>query len=297
MFTVFDLETTGFSGSTDDVVQFSYVKFDARNQMYDAGCLYFYYEGMSWSEEAEAVHHISQDFLIQFKDQFRENCIKMWTILSGANVVGHNCQSFDCPFAKTWLARMGLLNLTFGMINDTMKAFRPVTHRDKVKLTKLSEMHGLTPEAINNAANMWFGVEDEMVAHNATYDTTATALLTLIALNKGYMTFDPVHIESFVETDTSLIEDVPITDVDFTLVEADGNERTYTFNGHHNGNSIEFPVKLSYVSHNRYESGPYRLDIIGKADVLTVSVLDTQLISDKDFNVIDYTAKLVKGGS
>lgn len=297
MFTVFDLETTGFSGSTDDVVQFSYIRFDNFNQAYDAGCLYFYYEGMSWSEEAAEAHGLTQDFLRQFADDFRKNCIKMWTILSGSNVCGHNAKSFDCPFAKAWLARMGLMNLTFGIINDTMRAFRSVTHRDKIKLIKLSEMNKLTPDVINNAARLWFNTEDNMSAHNATYDTTATAMLTLIAINKGYMTFDPVDMSSFVEADTSLLEDMPVTDVDFTLVEADGTERIYTFNGHHDGNAIEFPVKLSYVAHNRYEAGPYGLHLNGKTDILFIDVLGTQISSDKDFSILDYTKKLVKGGS
>lgn len=298
MFTVFDLETTGFSGATDDVIQFSYIRFDTLNQAYDSGCLYFYYEGMSWSEEAEAVHHISQDFLRQYEDQFQENCIKMWTILSGSNVSGHNCIGFDCPFVKTWLARQGLINLTFGIINDTMKAFRPVTRSSKVKLTKLSEMCGLTPDVINNAASMWFGTTDVLGAHNATYDTTATAMLTLIAINKGYMTFDPVNaVAELVETNMSLLEDTPVTSVDFKLIDSDGTERIHTFNGHHDGDAIEFPVVLSYVQHNRFESGCYRLDIGGNGDVLTVEVLGTQLVSGKDFDIIDYTTKIVKGGS
>lgn len=297
MFTVFDLETTGFSGSTDDVVQFSYVRFDNMNQAYEAGCLYFFYDGMSWSDSAYDVHGLSQEFLSQYKDDFKKNCLKMWTILSGANVVGHNAKSFDCPFAKAWLARMGLMNLTFGIINDTMRAFKPVTHRDKVKLTKLAEMNNLTPEVINSAANMWFDSEESLSAHNATYDTTATAMLALIALSKGYMTFEPAGVAALVEADTSLFDDIPITDVDFVLVDPDGMERIYTFNGHHDGNSVEFPTKLSYVSHNRYESGAYCLKVDGKEDVLYIDMLGTQLVSGKDFDVLDYTKKLVKGGS
>lgn len=297
MFTVFDLETTGFSGSTDDVIQFSYIRFDNLNQAYDAGCLYFYYDGMSWSEDAYEVHHISQDFLRQYRDDFKKNCLKMWTILAGANVVGHNVKGFDCPFAKAWLARMGLMNLTYGIINDTMQAFKPVTHRDKVKLVKLSEMNGLTPDVINNAASMWFGTTDEMRAHNATYDTTATAMLTLIALNKGYMSFEPTSIAALVETDTNLLVDIPITDVDFTLVDPDGTERVYTFNGHHDGNAVQFPVKLKYISHNRFEGGVYCLKVDNTGDILTVDMLGTQLVSGKDFDILDYVNKLVKGGS
>jgi len=281
----------------DDVVQFSYVSFDASNQMYDAGCLYFYYEGMSWSESAEEVHHISRDFLKQYADDFKANCIRMWTVLSGANVVGHNSKTFDCPFVTSWLARMGLMGLKFGSINDTMRAFRPAIHHDKIKLTKLLEMYGLTPEVIRNAANMWFGDVTNIGPHDATYDTTATALLTLIALSKGYMSFDAARIERSVEADVSLLYDTPITNVDFTLIEPDGSERVHTYCGHSDGNTIEFPFKLKYVAHNRYEANVYTLKINGNNDEFSMTVLGTTTVFGKNFDLIEYTKKLTKGGS
>lgn len=296
MFTVFDLETTGFSGASDDVVQFSYLRFDDKNMVYDAGCLYFYYEGMSWSEDAENVHHISQEFLKQYEDDFDKNCIKMWTILSGANVVGHNAKGFDCPFAKTWLGRMGLSDLTFGIINDTMLAFRPMTHTSKVKLTKLSAMNSLTPEVIRRSANVWFNESGELNAHNATYDTAATALLTLIALNKGYMSFEAVDTTSHADVDVALLDDLPVANVDFTLIEADGSERVHTLGGHKEGSTIEFPIKLTYVSHNHYEQWPYAVFIGSSNDRLVVNMLGTELTSGVDFDLIDYTKKL-SGGS
>lgn len=201
MFTVYDLETTGFSSASDDVIQFAYATFDDNNQFIKADTLYFFYEGMSWSESAYEVHQIPLEFLAQYKDQFEENVIKMFTVLSGANVSGHNCMSFDCPFAVTWLKRQGLPQLQFGIIQDTMNAFRPFMGGHKAKLAKLAERVGVTPNVVQSCMNMWFPNEDDRRAHNAAYDVTLTALITLRGLAKGYMNFTTVpNIDSVVDS-------------------------------------------------------------------------------------------------
>lgn len=297
MFVVFDLETTGFSGSYDDIIEFSYIKFDTNLSVIDAGTLFFYYEGMSWSEDAYAVHGIPQEFLKQFEGDFRKNVIRMWTILSGSNVCGHNAKQFDCPFSKTWLARQGLDGLQFGIINDTMTAFRPMTHTSKVKLTKLSEMNGLTPDVIRNAAKIWFGDNGvESRAHNASYDTAATALLTLTALRKGYMSFESTANISYSDLDVNdLMDTTPPTMVEFMLKEDDGSVRPYTFGGHRAGNSIVFPGEFTYVRSGTYACGPYTL-ITDNPNKLLITIGVSDVVSGKDFDILDYTTKLVKGG-
>ena len=143
MFVVFDLETTGLSSMQNDIIQFSYIMFDSNNMFVRADNLYFYYEGMSWNQEvADISHGISLDFLKTQADKFKENVIKMYTVLNHANVCGHNSNSFDCPFVKNWLKRMGLSDFEFGIQQDTMLAFRPYTKRARIKLTKLAAMWG-----------------------------------------------------------------------------------------------------------------------------------------------------------
>ena len=76
MFVVFDLETTGLSSMQNDIIQFSYIMFDSNNMFVRADNLYFYYEGMSWSQEvADISHGISLDFLKTQADKFKENVI------------------------------------------------------------------------------------------------------------------------------------------------------------------------------------------------------------------------------
>ena len=223
-FVVFDLETTGFSSMTCDVVQFAYCEFDANMQLVKAENLYFYYEGMSWSQEAaDASHHLTLDYLRKYKDDFRANVLKMYSILNRSNVCGHNSNNFDCPFAKNWLARMGLTDFEFGIKQDTMIGLRPLHKRPRIKLTKLADMCDLSDKTIRYVANMWFGSENIRGPHDAAYDVTMTALLTMKGLRDGYMSFDfnDAHVVEVTEDSLDFVDsetaekDVPVALVIF----------------------------------------------------------------------------------
>ena len=193
MFVVFDLETTGLSSMQNDIIQFSYIMFDSNNMFVRADNLYFYYEGMSWNQEvADISHGISLDFLKTQADKFKENVIKMYTVLNHANVCGHNSNSFDCPFVKNWLKRMGLSDFEFGIQQDTMLAFRPYTKRARIKLTKLAAMFGLSDAEIDYATKLWFGITESTQSHDARFDTAMTALLTIGGINKKLISFDRI---------------------------------------------------------------------------------------------------------
>ena len=200
MFVVFDLETTGLSSMQNDIIQFSYIMFDSNNMFVRADNLYFYYEGMSWSQEvADISHGISLDFLKTQADKFKENVIKMYTVLNHANVCGHNSNSFDCPFVKNWLKRMGLSDFEFGIQQDTMLAFRPYTKRARIKLTKLAAMCGLSDAEIDYATKLWFGITESTQSHDARFDTAMTALLTIGGINKKLISFDRIVAPSINE--------------------------------------------------------------------------------------------------
>lgn len=205
MFVVYDLETTGLSDFQDDIIQFAYIMFDDNLMVVKSEVLYFYYEGIHWNQKVcDEVHHITLDFLKQHKDKFRENCIKMWTVLSGNIVVGHNNKGFDDPFAANWLARQGLPGLTFGGSFDTMADLKAFHKRNRIKLTVLGDMCGFTVNAVQYAEGIFFG-KDLVVAsaHNAIYDVTLTALITMFALRNGYFNFNakqvPVSVAEAVD--------------------------------------------------------------------------------------------------
>ena len=211
MFIVFDLETTGLSSMKDDIVQFSYIMFDSNNMFVKSETLYFYYEGMSWNQEvADKTHQISLEFLKTQADKFKENVIKLYSVLNRANAIGHNSISFDFPFVKNWLKRQGLVDFEFGVQQDTMVAFRPITKRARIKLTVLGEMFGITSEQINYASKLWFGTDETVSAHDARYDVALTALLTLGGLSKKLITFETITIQSAdlsVDVDTINMDD------------------------------------------------------------------------------------------
>lgn len=179
MYVVYDLETTGFSSSTCEVIQMAYVKFDDDGKALDSDSLYFYHEGMHWSQEAaDASHHLSLDFLKQYKDDFRKNLIKAWTVLSGQKLVGYNNRKFDDPFISNWFQRMGLPALQEQECIDCMADMSSLYHTSRIKLTKACDMMGLTPDAILERAKQLFPREAaKLTAHNAAYDVAATSML------------------------------------------------------------------------------------------------------------------------
>lgn len=200
MFVVFDLETTGFNAKTDDIIQFAYIAFDNSVKVH-SDILYFYYEGMSWSEEAYEVHHISKEFLEQHKNDFQKNLIRMFTVLGGSDCCGFNNTTFDCPFVQTWLARMGIPGLQFRSVQDIMLAYRPITHRPKISLVNLTELMSVSRETVQKMAQVWFGDVAGTEAHDASYDTAITAYLTILGINKGLVNFDDVPSTKEVEYD------------------------------------------------------------------------------------------------
>lgn len=202
MYVVYDLETTGLSELYDDIVQFAYAAFDDNSMLVKAETLYFYYKGMRWNQEvADKTHKLSLDFLKTHEDKFRENIVKMWTILSGNVVVGHNNRNFDDIFASQWLARHKMPGLTFQASYDTMADLRSWHKRSRIKLTAFGDMIGFTPQMVRDTAKIWFGVQDAN-AHNAAYDVVLTALITNSALRRGYFNFTNLNIS----TDTTVDE-------------------------------------------------------------------------------------------
>ena len=191
MVVVFDLETTGFSTLNDDIVEFSYISFEDDGTFLRSERMYMYHLGMVMPESAYNVHHISLDFLKQFEDQFTQNIVKMYSILNGNTVCGFNSDKFDCPFASNWLMRMGVSELQFERTIDIMKVYRPVTHQAQIKLTKLSDKMDVTPDVINFFMNIWFPDQGASHAHEASYDTVATAILFQKALKSGLIQLGP----------------------------------------------------------------------------------------------------------
>lgn len=274
MFVCFDIESTGLSTTSCDIIQFAYCLFDNNNQFVRAENLYFYYDGMSWSQEAaDASHQLSLEFLRQYKDDFEKNLLKMYALLNRCNVIGHNSDGFDCPFVKNWLSRMGLDDFQFGIQQDTMKAFKPITKKARIKLTKLTEMMGISKQSVNYFASLWFGNDHIRGPHDAAYDVTATAMLTLMGIGKNLINFNPIMVapvtseDEFLSLDDEYMADSkPIDPNGFILNLSDDGETWYKYWLNHDRDVYrELEVltgddELVYVTSNPYVNVPLLLD-------------------------------------
>lgn len=185
LYTIFDVETTGFSGTADSVCQFAAITvnqnfFPVRTHNY-----YFYKEGMPWSDSAEAVHGLSRDFLKQYESEYNDNLIRMYTVLQHGNLAGHNCKGFDIPFVSQFLRREGLPELVVADCLDTMILWRP-EFKKRMKLVDLPGALGITEEQVLNTAKILFKkYPGERRPHDACYDTTATLLCLRVAAQRG----------------------------------------------------------------------------------------------------------------
>lgn len=119
-----------------------------------------------------------------------------------------------------------------------MTSYKPITKRPRIKLVKLEAMVGLTPELIANMTRLWFG-EDEsgLRAHEASFDVTATALLTFTAVNKKLMTF--------AYADTKQEEKVTLDyDAEFGQ-SADTSANEFSVTGEPDGDTLTLSVTVS----------------------------------------------------
>lgn len=211
MVVIYDLETSGFSDMNDDILQFAYAAFDDNKRFIKSEILYYYHEGMSWSEDAAKVHGLTLEFLRQYKDQFEENVIKMYSILNHNNVIGYNNHQFDDPFCRNWLMRQGISNLTFAASIDLMVAYRPVYKKSRIKLTALADLMGYNPELIKHYCSLYFDTDNSR-AHQAQYDVTECILLALHGMGTNLLGFqEQVEQKLTIE---------PTEDIDMTVTES-----------------------------------------------------------------------------
>ena len=302
MFVVYDLETTGLSEINDDIIEFAYIAFDDNCNFIQSEQLFFYYRGMSWSEDAYKVHHISLDFLETQADKFKEDWLKRYASLNHNNVGGYNNNHFDNPFVKTWLMRQGIRNLEFKVTQDVMLAYRPIYKKSKIKLTRLSDMMGYTPELINRYMDIYFPQVGNSQAHEAAYDVVATALLTLSAIPKHLIAFKSILPESHeaedVMTDMLFVNENTSTTsmVRFTLKDTFGATEIKTLPyvdpkiNEHGPILVEIPVPLESVDDSVYELAVRGSTIsynTNTPDKLTLCISGTNLnLLDLDIDII-----------
>lgn len=106
----FDTETTGLDVQKEHIIQLSLVKFDTDNwSILDQRDWYLLPEGdFTIPAEAEAVHHISKDFLLENGVSLRSIYDDFMAFVGHHDMLSYNGNGYDAPILYYNLQRLGL---------------------------------------------------------------------------------------------------------------------------------------------------------------------------------------------
>ena len=106
----FDTETTGLDVQKEHIIQLSLVKVDTDTwQVEDQRDWYILPEGeFTIPAEAEAVHHISKDFLLEHGVSLRSVYDDLIAFTDGCDILSYNGNGYDAPILHYNLQRLGL---------------------------------------------------------------------------------------------------------------------------------------------------------------------------------------------
>lgn len=106
----FDTETTGLDVQKEHIIQLSLVKVDTESwETIDTRDWYILPEGeFTIPAEAEAVHHISKDFLLANGVSLRSIYEDILDFTAGCDILSYNGNGYDAPILYYNLKRLGL---------------------------------------------------------------------------------------------------------------------------------------------------------------------------------------------
>lgn len=185
IYTVIDIETSGLSRENADVLSFSYALTDGK-EILAADTLYFWTEGMQWSQESYEIHGLSKEFLSQYKDDFDKNLRAMFSVVQDSVLVGYNSgymdkfgvlHGFDYQVIKNFLLRNMLDFPIPSSFVDLLKIARSrETNAPNKKLQSMVDYYGISREEIARVNNTVYP-DSKAVAHNSGYDVVCTAYI------------------------------------------------------------------------------------------------------------------------
>ena len=185
IYTVIDIETSGLSRENADVLSFSYALTDGK-EILAADTLYFWTDGMQWSQESYEIHGLSKEFLSQYKDDFDKNLRAMFSVVQDSVLVGYNSgymdkfgvlHGFDYQVIKNFLLRNMLDFPIPSSFVDLLKIARSrETNAPNKKLQSMVDYYGISREEIARVNNTVYP-DSKAVAHNSGYDVVCTAYI------------------------------------------------------------------------------------------------------------------------
>lgn len=188
---IFDTETTGIKPG--HICQLSYILIDASSKPQKTIGKNFFITVDEMEPGAEAVHGFSveklyelsegkyfEDVLEEFEEDFRDADF----------VIGHNV-NFDIKFLKHELEGMGIYYdpkhtfCTMQYYKDICNILKPNGLAKNPKLEEVVRFLNITDKQIAEKSNELFQGSGNY--HDARFDTTATYLLIIEGLKKGYI--------------------------------------------------------------------------------------------------------------
>lgn len=112
MFTIIDIETTGFRKYDSnnvlipDLLEFGYINVGNDLKIINSGTLYFYEDWFDIENDAQKVHKLTRAFLKEHAKDNVSNAAAMQAMLTNTIIVGKNSDGFDIPFIKSWIKKM-----------------------------------------------------------------------------------------------------------------------------------------------------------------------------------------------
>jgi len=149
-YVVFDLETTGISCATDQVVEISAVKV-VKGQIVDEFST-LVNPGMPIPVQASLVNGITDD-MVKDSPHFEEALAAFLAFAGDAVLVGHNIHSFDMKFLYRDARRFWNLVPKNDYIDTLPLARVCLRSLRRHRLTDLAEYYGISPDGAHRALN------------------------------------------------------------------------------------------------------------------------------------------------
>ena len=187
----FDTETTGIKPGS--ICQLSYIVTDTSTKPQTTIGKNFFFTVDEMGEEAQKIHGFSLEKLYElsngmyFEDFFEEF---LNDFIEADFIIGHNVQ-FDIKFLKHELSGLGEefipsnIFCTMQYYKDICNILKPNGSVKNPKLEEVVRFLNITDKQIADKANELFQGSGNY--HDARFDTTATYLLIIEGLKRGYI--------------------------------------------------------------------------------------------------------------
>lgn len=177
IYTYLDIETTGLNRQTDAPIQFAYLQMTERGIFLKRNAFYINTTCPNWSQDAEDVHHISQEMLKKYGVEEVRAIASIYAILKGASVVTYNGNNFDLPMINNRIQQLGIVDIYTEHGFDVMLEWQKFHGGRRKKLLDLAKELGFTEEYISMMVNRLYGQDGRFRPHDARYDVVETMLV------------------------------------------------------------------------------------------------------------------------